>query len=397
MKKIQLHITIFFFLASMAAWAQPCSKVGEAIKSFQAKDLENAKKQIEAASTDAVCTTDPATWYYKAFICKDYYRAKESNAPSAPSRDQSIEAAKKNIEIDPKNKYAEECKKIINFLSVSYYNDAAKELNDQRYQEAHENYVRYLETVKYGQNNQPDTSAVFFAGYTAYMANNFQKAKEYLNKAIDLRYNDPNAYYYLGKAYWMTSEKDKSYKVLDAGHKRFPDNKDIVLTMVNNYIEDGKLKDLEATLDKAILQDNKNLDLKITLAIVCEKLFETQGNNSKYFDKAEKLYKDIIRSDSNNWKANYNLGIMYYNKAVNIIDKLDPDTDIKEINAVQEKCAVIFKQSLPYMLKANTIDPTKVEVWEGLAGIYFGLNEYEKSNFYKKKAEELAKRKANKK
>ncbi len=386
----KLHIALILLLASQQAHAQSCAKVGEAIKAYQAKDMEAAKKAIDQASNDAGCAADPSTWYYKAFFNKDYYRAKESTQKNSPSRNLAIEAAKKNIELDPKNKYAEECKKIINFLSVSFYNDAASDLNNQKYQSSYENYVQYLETIKYSNAAKMDTSAIFYAGYTAYMANNPTKAKEYLNKAKDLKYKDANLYYYLGKTYISTGEKDKAYKVLDEGTKLFPGNKELILTQVNLYIEDGKLKELEKSLDKAIQLDPKNLDLKLTLAVVCEKLLENdKAQSTKYFEKAERLYKEIIKTDANNLKANYNLAILYYNKAVNIIDSMDPDQGIQEIDVVQEKCIPIFQQSLPHMLKAYELNPKRKEVLEGLAGIYFALNDLPKSNEFKQKADAI--------
>jgi tetratricopeptide (TPR) repeat protein len=222
------------------------------------------------------------------------------------------------------------------------------------------------------------------------MANNYPKAKEYLKKAVDLKYKEPNLYYYLGKVYWTTGEKDKSYEVLNLGHTLYPENKDLIITMVQYYSEDGKLKVLETTLDKAILLDPKNHDLKLTQAIVCEKLSETEkGQEEKYFKKSEALYKDVIKADANNSRANYNLAILYYNKAVNIIDKLDADSDLTTIDKIQDQCVLIFKQSLPYMTKAYQLNPNKKDILEGLAGIYFALNDMPKSNEYKQKAESM--------
>ena len=264
MRFFRFHIVLLLLstISGQAFSQSSCAKVGEAIKAYQAKDLETAKKAIDAASSEAICAADPATWYYKAFFNKDYYRAKESSVKNAPSRNVAIEAAKKNLELDPKNKYAEECKKIISFLSVSFYNDAASDLNAQKFQAAHDNYVKYLQTIEFSQAGKVDTSAIFYAGYTAYMVNNYAKAKEYLSKAVDLKYKDPNSYYYLSKAYLATGEKEKAYMTLDAGTKLFPSNKDLILTQVNLYIEDGKLKELEKSLDKAIQLDPSNLDLK---------------------------------------------------------------------------------------------------------------------------------------
>lgn len=384
-----LYIALIF-IGFNSLNAQNCPKVNEAIKAFQAKDLEVAKKGIESASSDPTCSSEPSTWYYKAFICKDYYRSKESNVKEAKSRVLAIEAAKKNLELDPKNKYAEECKKIIGFLSVSYYNDAAKDLNDQKYSTSFSYYILYLDNLKISSPTKVDTSAIFYAGYSAYMAKNYISAIQYLTNVLQLKYKDPNLYFYLGKVYWSQGEKDKSYEVLNTGLKLYPDNKEILLTMVNYYIEDGKLKNLETALDKAIQLDPKNLDLKVSLAVICEKLMENdKSQEAKYFVKSEKLYKQVVKTDSNVFTANYNLCILYYNKAVGIINATDLDADLPEVNKIQDECIIIFKQGLPFALSAYRLQPKKKEVLEALAGIYFALGDYEKSNKFKKLSEEL--------
>ncbi|MBC7389643.1 MAG: tetratricopeptide repeat protein [Opitutaceae bacterium] len=388
MLKSFLYIALIF-IGFKTLNAQNCPKVNEAIKAFQAKDLEGAKKGIESASSDITCSSEPSTWYYKAFIFKDYYRSKESNVKEAKSRVLAIEAAKKNLELDAKNKYAEECKKIIGFLSVSYYNDAAKDLNDQKYSSSFSNYIHYLDNLKISSPSKVDTSAIFYAGYSAYMAKNYKSAIQYLTNALQLKYKDPNLYFYLGKVYWLQGEKDKSYEVLNDGLKLFPDNKEILLTMVNFYIEDGKLKNLETALDKAIQLDPKNLDLKVSLAMICEKLMENdKSQEAKYLKKSEKLYIQVIRTDSNLFTPNYNLGILYYNKAVAIINATDFDADLPEVNKIQDECVIIFKQALPYMLRASKLKEKK-EAYEALAGIYFALGDIEKSNYYKKLAESI--------
>lgn len=391
MRLLRFHIALLFIsLQGVSAFGQSsCAKVGEAIKAYQAKNLEAAKKAIDLASTEAGCATDPATWYYKAFFNKDYYR--ENTQKNVAARNVAIEAAKKNLELDPKNKYVDECKKIISFLSVSFYNDAANDLNAQKFQSAHDNYVKYLQTIELGQAGKVDTSAIFYAGYTAYMVKNYAKAKEYLSKAVDLKYKDPNAYYYLAKAYLATAEKDRAYKILDAGTKLFPSNKDLILTQVNLYIEDGKLKELEKSLDKAIQLEPKNLDLKITLAIVCEKLIESDKDNAaKYGEKAERLYKEVIKADQASFRANYNMALLYYNKAVAIIDNVDADeTGIEDISKLQDKIIPFFKEALPYALKCYEIEPNRKEVLEALAGIYFALGDLEKSKEFKQKADAI--------
>jgi hypothetical protein len=67
------------------------------------------------------------------------------------------------------------------------------------------------------------------------------------------------------------------------------------------------------------------------------------------------------------------------------------DEDLDKMMKVQDECVEIFKKAEPYMLKAESLDPRKIETLEGLSGIYFALNEPEKSNAYKEKIAQLKK------
>jgi hypothetical protein len=114
-----------------------------------------------------------------------------------------------------------------------------------------------------------------------------------------------------------------------------------------------------------------------------------RGKNEAYFEKIKNVYESILLQNPNHIGANYNLGILYYNNAVHIINDMDYDIDIFELMELQEKTVKIFKKSLPYMEKAYQLDPKKKETLKGLEGIYFSLNDFEKSNEFKMKIQNL--------
>ncbi len=105
--------------------------------------------------------------------------------------------------------------------------------------------------------------------------------------------------------------------------------------------------------------------------------------NARFYDEALEAYGVVLGLDSNDYNANYNTAILYYNKGVNKIKSLDPDAGLLILNQTQDECAELFRKAEPYMLKAYELNPTRCETIFGLSGIYFGLNEIEKSNHYK--------------
>lgn len=138
----------------------------------------------------------------------------------------------------------------------------------------------------------------------------------------------------------------------------------------------------------------KDIDFSLAIASLYTKIFESDRKGKVDFLKlAKDAYNKILAVDPNNIGANYNMGILYYNQAVNLINQSDYDLDIVALNDIQDNSINLFKESLPFMEKAYELDPRRRETLLGLSGIYFSLNEFEKSNMYKQKLEEIEKQK----
>lgn len=105
---------------------------------------------------------------------------------------------------------------------------------------------------------------------------------------------------------------------------------------------------------------------------------------NNYNPLAVAAFEHVLQLDSMNKEANYNIGAIYYNKAVNRINKLDyDDLDLLAFGKFEDETIVLFKKSLPYMLRAYTVDDQDKNVLEGLAGIHFSLREFEISDRYR--------------
>lgn len=138
--------------------------------------------------------------------------------------------------------------------------------------------------------------------------------------------------------------------------------------------------------------DISKIDIQYHLVLgqVFSELYENdRESNETYYNKVVETYQYIIDIDPENWSANYNLGIHYYNEAVNKIKDLDYDLDLITLELIQDECVEIFKQALPYMKKAYELNPKRKETLIGLSGIYFSLNELELSEEFTEKLKAL--------
>lgn len=103
---------------------------------------------------------------------------------------------------------------------------------------------------------------------------------------------------------------------------------------------------------------------------------------SKYLKITEDVYNKVLIVEPNNPSANYNMAIVYYNQAVNLVmNKLNLDYDLAALEDITDESARLFKKSLPYMIKAYQLNPKRPDIVKGLSGIYYSMNELE---LYKK-------------
>ena len=130
----------------------------------------------------------------------------------------------------------------------------------------------------------------------------------------------------------------------------------------------------------------REVEFKNALATVYEKVFRSDIKaQSQFFGMTETLYKQVIALDTNNWGANYNLAMLYYNYGVDLINNMKVDEDIVVIENITDESTALFKKALPFALKALALKPDRREVLVCLMGIYFSLYEQEKSDEYKEK------------
>lgn len=253
-------------------------------------------------------------------------------------------------------------------------------------------------------------------------------AKKYIDKALDDNQlnTTPKFWYYRGFIYkdiYKTKEKDDKQSparltAIKALRKLIP------IDTTNSFTEAGKnmLKYLASTLYndavRSLTPESYELSIanfekyKTTMHIVNPKM-NIEAEDVKFklalasmlnrpsemgvtldslqLEKIKKLYLEILEIDPENPAANYNLATIYYNEAADIINNMDYDMDIFELNKIQDYCIDIFLKALPYMQKSYELKYKLKETLIGLSNIYYGLNDFKKSEEYKKELEKLEK------
>lgn len=177
----------------------------------------------------------------------------------------------------------------------------------------------------------------------------------------------------------------------DAGESLDPMDYETAISLFRQEQEYFKLIDPSAEA-----YNKREIEFGAALGSVYNTIIESSQDSvqkQKFVNLAKSIYSKIISIDPNNFNANYNMGILYYNQAVNLIKTKDYDTDLVLFQLVLDQSVKLFRESLPFMEKAYSLDPKREDALEGLRGIYVGLNDPETSDIYKQRLDSIKKNK----
>jgi len=228
----------------------------------------------------------------------------------------------------------------------------------------------YLQFYKSkGPNNVAHIQYVDTALSSAIQSNNLDNANEYRDNNKNFIKNASVIYYKLCSVYLQDSlNYDKSL----------------------NYYE--KYKKATVLIDPGFNFKEKDIEYYTAAgSIFCEKYFQNNFN-PRYGDIAKTCLLKVLELDPKNIKANFNLGVLYYNQGATLMRQMEYDVDLSQLDIIQENARKLFKQSLPFMTRVYELDPQDKRVLEGLQGIYYGLNDFDMSNEFKLKLEQVNKK-----
>ncbi len=320
------------------------------------------------------------TWYYRALVYYEIYSKTQTESEDPLARKQSLSSLDKAFELDSQKKIETNINSIRENIANISYNTASQFLNLKKYNVAFIHYSNFAETLILLHKENSDPDGFFYAGYSALMINNFDSATKYFKISIENGKEDENIYLLYSKSLWNIGEKEKSIKILERGHDLYPENEEINQMLISNYSLANKTVELEQKLISSIEKEPKNLSNYMLLSSI---YLKSLGKSKEANEKFENIQKSILKINPNHFFANYNLGVLNYNYAVEIIFNMDYESDFLVLNKSQESSLQSFKLAEPYMLKAEELSPSNPNTLEALVGIYFALHEINKSNAYK--------------
>lgn len=225
-----------------------------------------------------------------------------------------------------------------------------------------------------------DTVIYYNAGLAASNAKLYDEAVKYFKLSEKYNYGGDNLYYYLKTAYIEKGDSANAEKTLQRGFNKLGSNI-MVFELINFYLNQNKSEEALEYLKLALESDPSNKTLHFALGTTYDQLDQE--------DEALESYKKAIELDNNYFDAFYNLGVMYYNKAVELYKQANETTNNEEYNKLRKEADEVLKNAVAPMERASEIDGSKVDVWETLKTIYYRLQMEDKRQAAEKRIEEL--------
>lgn len=352
-----------------------------------AKDLWEAKGYIDKSASHESTMNDAKTLMYKGMIYID------APAMGMATGNEDLKAldAEKTMEIgfetlklsrekDTKGRYEDKTNQYCYQKKTKMYNAGIKGFQDKDYQTAMAGFAmstQYAEVL-----GLTDSASYFNAGLSAYYIEEWEFVEEAFAKCVELGYRPGSSVTYLTKAYKSQGKVGEAETMLNEQLVKYPGDKDMMISLIDIYLAQDKKEEAEKVLSNAITLDPNNKDLHYTVGVVYE--------NLERYDDAEKAYLKVLELDPAYNDALLGLGAVYFNKAADFngkINDLQPGDPQEEVfkNSMEEN----FKKSLPYLEKANELNPNNKEVLTSLKKAYYKLGMMEKYEATKAKIDAM--------
>jgi tetratricopeptide (TPR) repeat protein len=229
-----------------------------------------------------------------------------------------------------------------------------------------------------------DSGIYFNAGLAAYNGKMYEKAIPYFKKCAEMKYEKTMPYFLEYQSHMALKDTTSAGETLQRAFKAYPDNQDVILQLVDHYMKINKLTEAFSYINLAKSKDPNNSSLYWAEGV----LFMKQ---EKYKEAIASLTKSVeLKGDQ--FDTQFNLGVCYYNLAVELFKKADLIMDAKKYSEAAAEANAVFTNAIPYFEKASSIKPEDVDAMRNLKELYFRLRtikpEYEaKYNEIMKKLE----------
>jgi len=344
--------------------------------------LKTINEAIDPSGENAEKTLEwPRTWEVRGEVYQSVYQSEdeEVKALADDPLTEALRSYKKALELDDKGRFNNSLKVKLTLLSNDLTNQAVDAFNEEDYNKALRSFeqildIQEVEVIKADNPDMVDTAIIFNAGLAAYNAENYDKAIDYYSEAAKHGYNGARTYILIANSYQLKTDTLGALEALKEGFEKYPDDNDVLTSMIQIYLDLEKTEEAMKYLDMAIQKDPQNATFYFAQGTLYERLEDVES--------AIDSYKEAIETDNEFFNAYFNLGALYYNEGVQQIEVANsiPTSENERYAAELKKADEWFEKALPYMEKCHELKPDDNLSMESLKNLYYRLKMMDEYN-----------------
>ena len=338
-------------------------------------DFASAATYIEQAILNPKANVKNKTWRYRGrFTSTSAVTAHCSlriQTPLVRSRDSYMKAQ----ELDKKGSYASEIQIGLGQVQMASNNMGIGRYNSGDFAGAGTFFDLSAEIAS--AFDATDTMAIYNAALCYEKAGDVDMAVARYRACADIQYQVPNVFLFISNLLRDNGREEEALNTLAEARGLYPREQSLIIEELNIYLTNEEFDKAKENLTLAAEQDPTNEILWFSLGSVLDNL----GNA----DEAIEAYKKALAVKSDYFDANYNLGALYFNQAVQgtnaANDMWKPrmtKAESAEQKRLEDEAKALFETAKPYLETAHAIDAEDLETMRSLKDIYARTGEDDK-------------------
>ena len=352
------------------------------------KELRDAKEFIDKSIVHEDTKDDPKTLMYYGMIyihLAAMSQMTEDEVVSAvdPTKafQDGVASLKRSKEQDDRERYHDDVNAFCDQFRIQSSQTGIQMYEEEKWPEA---YGMLLVAAEFGDIiGVTDSMFYFYGGLAAYQADSLKDAEDAFKKCVEIGYQTGTSVYYYSQTLQKAGKPDEAEKMLKEQIAKNPDNKDILVEMINLYIDTDRKEEAIKALNDAIDLDPENVQLIYTAGTIYE--------NMDDFENAEKSYLRALELNPKDGNSLSALGGVYFNKGAelnNEANKLEfGDPKYDEMVASSKE---YFNKAIPYLEQAVEASPDDCNYKVALRDAYGKAGDVEKFKTMKQEAADCA-------
>ncbi len=350
-------------VATTMAFAQN-SNVVSAFMALEDNKLAEAVGYIEPAIINEGTMVKEKTWRYRGMI---YQRITFNDDPALKTQfpdamEKAIASFTKAKELDTKGTEKEGNDKALRGLQAMALNAGNDAFTAKDYDKAITLYAQSETVAK--SFGEVDSNAVFNSALAYESKGDLAEALKRYQQCISIGYDRAEIFRYASSLQKRGGDLSGAIATTQAGRKRHPNDKELMLDEVAFLQEAGRVAEVETSVAEALQKDPGNCVLHSLQASIFEGKADPKGGTKpaelemyKWYDAAETSYKKSIECDPKFFDSYFNIGVLYNNRAAYEYEKANNEKDDAKYQKLKKTADDIYVKAIPYFEQAHELKP----------------------------------------